>query len=115
VFSDKTRKYKIAESKEELFSKFGDSNQIVQKFLFDEVILVRDESDIYAFKNKCPHQGAKLNGCWIKDGKVTCPLHQYKFDVQNGRGHGLYLETYPLQESNEGVFLLRTYFSWFGE
>lgn len=115
MFSDKTRKYKIAESKKELLSKFGDSNQMVHKLLFDEVLLVRKRNDIYAFKNKCPHQGAKLNGCWINEGKVVCPLHQYKFDVKNGRGQGLYLEVYPLQESEEGVFLLRTYFSWFGE
>jgi 3-phenylpropionate/trans-cinnamate dioxygenase ferredoxin subunit len=115
MFSDKTRKYKIADSKVDFLKKFGSEGQYVEKFLFDEVIFIKEDNDIYAFKNKCPHQGAKLNGCWIKEEKVICPLHQYKFDVENGRGHGLYLETYPLEQNEDGLFLLRTYFSWFGE
>jgi len=115
MFSDKTRKYRIADSKQEFLDQFGEEHQIVEKLLFGEVIFVRENEDIYAFKNKCPHQGAKLNGCWLEDDKVVCPVHQYKFDVENGRGQGLYLENYPLEENEEGYYLLRTYFSWLGE
>ena len=115
MFSDKTRKYRLARSKKDFLTLFGKQQYYVQKFTFDEVIFVKQESDLYAFRNKCPHQGAKLIGCWIEDNKVVCPLHQYKFDTQNGRGHGLYLENYKLEENKDGYFLLRTYFSWFGE
>ena len=115
MFSDKTRKYKIAASKADFLKEFGGDDQYVEKFLFDEVIFIKEGNEVYAFKNKCPHQGSKLNGCWLDDGKVVCPMHQYKFDVENGRGHGLFLETYPLEENEDGFFLLRTYFSWFGE
>ena len=115
MFSDKTRKYRIADSKQAFLAKFGDDKHRVEKFLFDEVIFVRDGDAVYAFKNKCPHQGSKLNGCWIDEDRVVCPIHQYKFDVENGRGHGLYLENYPLEENEDGFYLLRTYFSWFGE
>lgn len=115
MFSDKTRKYLVADSKEAFLKDFGEQNQQVKKFSFGEVVFVRDENEVFAFENKCPHQGAKLNGCWIEKGKVVCPMHQYRFDVENGRGHGLYLETYPLEENSDGYFLSRTYFSWFGE
>lgn len=115
MFSDKTKKYRLADSKQEFLGQFGKKNQLVDSFLFGEVLFIRDNDEIYAFKNKCPHQGAKLNGCWLEGGKVVCPLHQYKFDVDNGRGHGLYLEHYPLEETEDGYYLLRTYFSWFGE
>jgi nitrite reductase/ring-hydroxylating ferredoxin subunit len=115
MFSDKTRKYKLADSKEEFLPKFGEDHQLIDKFFFGEVIFVREKEKVYAFKNKCPHQGAKLNGCWLEENKVVCPMHQYKFDVNNGRGQGLYLESYPLEEKEHGFYLLRTYFSWFGE
>lgn len=115
MFSDKTKRYFIASSKQEFMNRFGDGDQFVEQFVFGDVIFVKKEQDLYAFQNKCPHQGAKLKGCWIEGDKVVCPLHQYKFDVKNGRGHGLYLENYPLSESEDGLFLERTYFSWFGE
>lgn len=115
MFSDKTIKHRLADSKQEFLDQFGKKNHIVDNFLFGEVIFVREKGEIYAFKNKCPHQWAKLNGCWLEQNKVVCPVHQYKFDVENGRGHGLFLEHYPLEENEEGFYLLRTYFSWFGE
>lgn len=115
MFSDKTRKYRLGDSKDEFLTKFGGESQLVEDFSFGEIIFIRYEEWIYAFKNKCPHQGAKLNGCWLEGNKVVCPLHQYKFDVENGRGHGMYLENYELQEDGTGYYLLRTYFSWFGE
>lgn len=115
MLSDKTQKLHLADSKQEFLAKFGESRQIVEQFLFGEVIFIRSKEHIYAFKNKCPHQGAKLNGCWLDKNKVVCPVHQYKFDVENGRGQGLYLENYPLEENEEGFYLVRTYFSWFGE
>jgi 3-phenylpropionate/trans-cinnamate dioxygenase ferredoxin subunit len=114
MLSDKIKKYRLANSKSDFIKEFHGKNELVQHFSFSEVIFVLDADQLYAFKNKCPHQGAKLNGCQIAEGKVICPLHQYRFDLAHGRGHGMYLEVYPLEESAEGFFLLRTYFSWFG-
>lgn len=115
MFSDKTRKYRLADSKEEFLTKFGEDQQLVEKFLFGEVLFVRENEQVYAFKNKCPHQGAKLKGCAITEGKVVCPVHKYKFDLENGRGHGLYLDIYDMKTEQDGFYLLRTYFSWLGE
>jgi len=115
MFSDKIKRYFLAHSKDELVSSFGASNQIEKQFSFGAVLLIKEGNDIFAIKNKCPHQGAKMAGCSIHDNKVTCPIHQYSFDLENGRGHGLYLETYPIVNTDKGVFLERTYFSWFGE
>jgi len=115
MFSDKIKKYRLANSKAEFVHSFHGKNELEKQFGFGEVLFLLDADELYAFKNKCPHQGAKLNGCMIAQGKVICPLHQYGFDVEHGRGHGMYLDFYPLEESEEGFFLLRTYFSWLGE
>ncbi|PWH85290.1 Rieske (2Fe-2S) protein [Brumimicrobium oceani] len=115
MFSDKTKKYHLADSKEEFLQNFPENNEVTKNFPFGEVLFVRKEDEIYAFINNCPHQGQKMQGCAIVDGRVICPVHKYKFDVKTGRGHGLYLDFYPLEENEDGFFLLRTYFSWFGE
>ena len=115
MFSDKTKRYHLADSKSQFSKSFQGKNELQKQFSFGEVLFVLTADKIFAFKNKCPHQGAKLNGCKVEHGKVICPLHQYGFNVENGRGHGMYLEVYPLEENEDGFFLLRTYFSWFGE
>jgi 3-phenylpropionate/trans-cinnamate dioxygenase ferredoxin subunit len=115
MLSDKVKRYLIAHSKEELFASFGNSHQIEKQFSFGTVLLIKEGTELFAIKNKCPHQGAAMFGCSIHEGKVICPLHRYSFDLENGRGHGLYLETFPIIYNKEGVFIERTYFSWFGE
>ncbi|RFC55706.1 Rieske (2Fe-2S) protein [Brumimicrobium aurantiacum] len=115
MFSDKTRKYRLADSREAFLNNFNAHGEYIQNFPFGEVLFVKKEDEIYAFINDCPHQGQKMQGCSIENGKVICPVHQYKFDIETGRGHGLFLDFYPLEENENGFFLLRTYFSWFGE
>lgn len=115
MFSDKTRKYRLADSRKEFISNFPETNEMAKAFPFGEVLFVRKKEEIYAFINDCPHQGQKMQGCTIEKGRVICPVHKYKFDIETGRGHGLYLEFYPLEENEDGFFLCRTYFSWFGE
>ena len=115
MFSDKTKSYRIAASKHDFLKTFGKRKEFVKSFSFGEVIFLRKGDGVYAVKNKCPHQGASLEGCEISDNKVICPLHRYGFDLKTGRGAGLYLPIYDLEENESGFYLKRTYFSWFGE
>lgn len=115
MFSDKTKEYFLSESKQKFEKTLDYKNEKVKAFDFGEVLFKKAGESIYAFKNKCPHQGSKFEGCEIKEGNVVCPWHKYKFDLKTGRGHGLHLETYELKETEKGFCLFRTYFSWFGE
>jgi nitrite reductase (NADH) small subunit len=41
---------------------------------------------VFATQNRCPHkQGALAEGI-IGDGKVICPLHSHKFELDTGHG-----------------------------
>ena len=55
----------------------------------------------FAFAKKCPHAGGVLaNGYIDAQGCITCPLHHYKFNMENGRnvtGEGYYLKTYAVK------------------
>ena len=38
----------------------------------------------YAIDNMCPHMGAELSGGFVEDGIVTCPWHEWRYDVRTG-------------------------------
>jgi 3-phenylpropionate/trans-cinnamate dioxygenase ferredoxin subunit len=74
-----------------------------------KVALLKKGDNVYAFAATCPHAGARLCEGWLDAaGRVTCPLHKYKFDPVNGRntsGEGYKLRTYPVQ-IKEGVIYI---------
>ncbi len=66
-------------------------------------------NQIFACAHKCPHaSGLLVNGFIDAIGNIVCPLHRYKFSLQNGRnvsGEGYYLKTYPIEEREAGIFI----------
>lgn len=106
MFSKRLKWYYLAENKAELTAWFAYRNTLVHKTLFGEVLLVKEEKEFLAFKNQCPHQNKSLVDCKVIDGYIICPFHQYHFSLQNGRGHGLYLDSYPIQfREDESVWI----------
>ncbi len=49
------------------------------------LILARWQDNLYAFTAECPHAAADLADGWLARYKVTCPDHEYCFDLRNGR------------------------------
>jgi len=78
------------------------------------ILLLKHQGKFYLVKNKCPHQGIKLDHAQCEDGKIVCPWHHYGFDLETGRGAGLYLENYPIEERDDGIYAGFEYLSWFG-
>jgi len=74
-----------------------------------KVCIAKVNDDLYACSSKCPHASGILADGFIDAlNNVVCPLHRYKFSLQNGRnisGEGYYLKTYPLRHNEEGVYL----------
>jgi 3-phenylpropionate/trans-cinnamate dioxygenase ferredoxin subunit len=106
---NKDKKYiwhKIADSESEL--NFGPNN-LLQVEVSGKTICIARGSALYACTAKCPHAGGIIADGFIDNSDiVTCPLHRYKFSLQNGRntsGEGYYLKTYPVQSTNKGVFV----------
>ena len=46
--------------------------------------LFKEEDDVYAVEDFCPHQGGLLSGGLIREGIVTCPLHAWQFRLTDG-------------------------------
>jgi 3-phenylpropionate/trans-cinnamate dioxygenase ferredoxin subunit len=66
-------------------------------------------NDVYACAHKCPHAGGHLADGFVDAlGNIVCPLHRYKFSLQNGRnvsGEGYFLKTYPVEMRENGVYI----------
>ncbi len=73
------------------------------------VCLFRNQSGIKAFNGKCPHAGASLSDGFVNDlGEIVCPLHSYRFSLQDGReksGHSCELIFYPIDGRTDGLYL----------
>lgn len=63
----------------------------------------------FAFAFKCPHAGGILAEGYIDMvGNVVCPIHRYKYSIQNGRntsGEGYYIKTWPVELRDDGVYV----------
>lgn len=104
------KKYKwhqIALSAEEL--QFSGNGIAVVEVKGKKICITRHQDEWYGFAFKCPHAGGIMADGYIDAvGNVVCPLHRYKFSLKNGRntsGEGYYLKTYPVNLSEEGLFL----------
>ena len=68
------------------------------------------EAEVFATSNVCPHKAGPLNEGIVHDRKVTCPLHNWVFDLETGEAQGAdegRIETYPVR-IEDGRILIST-------
>ena len=74
-----------------------------------KVCLVFNNGSVQACSQKCPHAGGiMVHGYVDGPGNIICPLHQYKFNLQNGKnvsGEGYYLKTWPVEVREDGIYV----------
>ena len=49
-----------------------------------QVGIFRTTEGLFALDNICPHRGAPLHDGVVTDGFVTCPWHQWQFQLGDG-------------------------------
>ena len=50
-----------------------------------EVLVAKLKDRFYALGNVCTHNGCRLSGGKIRDGKIRCPCHGSVFDPATGK------------------------------
>lgn len=54
-----------------------------------QIVLCRVEGELYALDASCPHEGGRISGGPLLEGKhAMCPLHNYRFDPKTGAAVG---------------------------
>jgi len=85
-------------------------NDIAVTEITDKKICIgRHKDKLFAFAYTCPHASGILADGYIDAlGNIVCPVHRYKFNVQNGRntsGEGYYLKHWPVEVREDGVYV----------
>ena len=106
--------HKIAEHPNEL--NFGPNNIAVADIKGKKFCVARIDDQLFAFAFKCPHAGGLLADGYIDSlGNIVCPVHRYKYNMQNGRnssGEGYYLKHWPIEHREDGVYVEMETGSW---
>ncbi len=99
--------YKIGESDADIA--WQDNDMCIVYVNDKKLTLARHNGKLFAFAHKCPHaSGIMADGYINAAGQVTCPLHRYRFDMQNGRntsGEGYFLKTYLVEARADGIYV----------
>ena len=99
--------HKIAESAAEISFSPGGLAEIT--VAGKTICLALKDNTIHACTQKCPHAGGILSEGYLDAaGNIVCPLHRYKFNIENGRnisGEGYFLKMYPVEIRSDGVFV----------
>jgi nitrite reductase/ring-hydroxylating ferredoxin subunit len=48
------------------------------------ILLIKQNGEIFALENRCPHFGLSMEKGVIRNGSITCPWHGSSFDVRTG-------------------------------
>ena len=67
-----------------------------------------DETTVFATSNTCPHKGGPLTEGIVHGTRVTCPLHNWVFDLETGEAQGAdegRIETFAARVENGRVLI----------
>ncbi len=88
---------------------FAENNIATIQIEAKSICLVRTGKGLKACSAKCPHAGGDLSeGFLDKKENIVCPVHGYRFSINNGRdtnGEGYFLKIYTIEETEEGIFI----------
>lgn len=77
-----------------------------------EIAVFRTHDDhLFALRDRCPHKGGPLSQGIVHGARVTCPLHNWRIDLESG--HALSPDVgcaakYAVKISQDEVWLART-------
>ncbi|MCI5072422.1 Rieske (2Fe-2S) protein [bacterium] len=93
------------------FSKIGHKSDFHEakpkKFRINDknILVCLYETKFYALENDCPHQGEPLDKGVIKDYCVSCPAHNWSFDLRTGDSPVIpdaFIYTFDVNVDDEG-------------
>ncbi|QTN34955.1 nitrite reductase small subunit NirD [Cognatishimia activa] len=66
------------------------------------------EDEVFATSDRCPHKGGPLSEGIVHGTSVTCPLHNWVFDLNTGEAQGAdegKIDTYAIRVENGRLML----------
>lgn len=72
--------------------------RVVKTALGCVAVFRTSENEVFATSDRCPHKNGPLSEGIVHDQKVTCPLHNWVFDLNTGEAQGAdegKIDTFP--------------------
>lgn len=72
----------------------------------EEVALFRVNGEVIALRNFCPHRGGPIGEGLIEGDTVTCPWHDWPFEISTGVcriNPGARIQKYPVRINGDKV------------
>ena len=69
------------------------------------------DDQVFAIENRCPHKHGPLSEGIVHGASVTCPLHNWVFDLATGQALGAdegQVRTYPIDLVDGRIFMAFT-------
>ncbi|MCF6446073.1 nitrite reductase small subunit NirD [Nereida sp. MMG025] len=65
------------------------------------------ETEVFAASDTCPHKGGPLSEGIIHGQSITCPLHNWVFDLNTGQANGEdgQIATYPVRIEGDRILI----------
>lgn len=77
--------FKLFESIDEMKNTLVNNKPRLVKAGAKNICIVRQDEDLIAFENECPHMGESLHKGLINfQNEIACPLHSYRFNILSG-------------------------------
>jgi nitrite reductase/ring-hydroxylating ferredoxin subunit/Fe-S cluster biogenesis protein NfuA len=73
-----------------------------------DVLLVRMDGKVMAFRNQCPHMGMPLDGGLVDGSIIACPWHGFRFDLSTGEcitAPHVQLEPFPVRVEDQRIWI----------
>lgn len=62
--------------------------RVIRTDTMDIAVFRTSQDEVFALKDSCPHQGGPLSQGIVHGSAVTCPLHNWKIDLDSGNALG---------------------------
>ncbi|MAF51281.1 MAG: hypothetical protein CMH64_04290 [Nanoarchaeota archaeon] len=72
------------------------------------IAVMNDNGEFLAIENNCTHMQGPLGEGECKEGKVTCPLHMWEYDLKTGKTESdpeAKLETYEVKVEGDDILI----------
>lgn len=109
AMSTKQGRFKIFNNTTELQAAFREKSIRKLRLGEQKFCIAQVDNDFFAFEALCPHQKQPLVESSVNGfHEIICPLHFYRFNLKNGQEANRLcsdLITYPIEQTNDGVFI----------
>lgn len=71
-------------------------------------VIVRVGRELRAFENRCAHQDSPIDGARVRSGVLSCPLHFWRYHVDDGQliGSRRALQRFPVEIVGDEAYVL---------